>query len=92
MSEAMRYREGPEYYSAPAGATLSANTRYLVVFEQGTATDQAYSSSYYTMGNITGEANSGAASGWSIGYSISIDSGTRIFSTQRQIAILGGAR
>ena len=86
------YREGPEYYSAPAGATLSANTRYLVVFEQGTATDQAYSSSYYTMGNITGEANSGAASGWSIGYSISIDSGTRIFSTQRQIAILGSAR
>ena len=86
------YREGPEYYSAPAGATLSANTRYLVVFEQGTATDQAYSSSYYTMGNITGEANSGAASGWSIGYSISIDSGTRIFSTQRQIAFLGSAR
>ena len=86
------YREGPEYYSAPAGATLSANTRYLVVFEQGTATDQAYSSSYYTMNNVTGEANSGAASGWSIGYSIYIGSRTVIFSTQRQIAILGTAR
>ena len=76
------YRRGSEYYTAPAGATLSANTRYLVVFEQGSATDQAYSSSYYTMGNITGEANSGAASGWSIGYSIHIDSGTQIFRTK----------
>ena len=86
------YRMGSEYYTAPAGATLSANTRYLVVFEQGSATDQAYSSSYYTMGNITGEANSGAASGWSIGYSIHIDSGTQIFRTKRQIAIIGSAR
>ena len=86
------YRRGSEYYTAPAGATLSANTRYLVVFEQGSATDQAYSSSYYTMGNITGEANSGAASGWSIGYSIHIDSGTQIFRTKRQIAIIGSAR
>ena len=86
------YRSGSEYYTAPAGATLSANTRYLVVFEQGSATDQAYSSSYYTMGNITGEANSGAASGWSIGYSIHIDSGTQIFRTKRQIAIIGSAR
>ena len=86
------YRRGSEYYTAPAGATLSANTRYLVVFEQGSATDQVYSSSYYTMGNITGEANSGAASGWSIGYSIHIDSGTQIFRTKRQIAIIGSAR
>ena len=86
------YHRGSEYYTAPAGATLSANTRYLVVFEQGSATDQAYSSSYYTMGNITGEANSGAASGWSIGYSIHIDSGTQIFRTKRQIAIIGSAR
>ena len=88
---------GQEYYAAPSGATLAANTSYMVIFRQGSATDQDYERTYYTMLNSTGEANSGAASGWSIGHSIYLEgsgtdlegSGTDLYSNARQIAIIG---
>ena len=88
---------GREYYAAPTGATLAANTSYMVVFEQGSATDQTYERSYYTAGNPLNEGDHTKADGWSTGYSLykSEDTpegefqGTRIFSTRRQIAVMG---
>ena len=61
-----------------------------MTFRQGSATDQDYERTYYTMLNPTGEANSGAASGWSIGRSIYLE-GSRAdtYNTTRQIAIIG---
>ena len=93
VSSHLSEASGPEHYTAPDDAQLSANTSYAVVFEQGSATDQNYARTYYTVGTPGGGANSGGADGWSIGYTMYIDSSkTQVFGTRRQIAIVGTVR
>ena len=53
-------------FTAPASATLDANTRYWIVFENEN-TSVGYDNQYYLGSTIFDQEDPGAASGWTIG-------------------------
>ena len=99
MVSSYTFGKGPEFFAAPAGAWLGPNRYYQVVFEQGTATDQAYAPYFYTHTNPLRDFQTVAAEGWRIYIAMSERLDTLIFSepkilfnihsNRRQIAVMG---